>query len=189
MNELNNLITLLQKKLNDDPAVASDGVLIAKMLSDPKLVEVLQFRLRLVQLVGVIKFILKLPIENLDVEKKLLDRIEDQANTLKLKPALARLFFQTVIAHNKQLQYPLFDRLEASSKTDCLLHLNDFIELVKQDKPHSMAQCVELTKSYDQLSDKLRVGRELIQLATDHVLQLLGELLDPINLEQQVELF
>lgn len=189
MKELDELLTSLHQKLNDDLTIASDNMLIAKMLRKHTLHDALLFRLRLVQIVGVIKFLLNIPIENFDVENKLFVRIEAQSNIRQLKPALTRLFFQTVIEQSKQLQYELFAKLENRSKVDCLLYLKDLVELLKKDKPQYVSQLALLVKSQVQGSEQLQVCRELIQEATDHALQTMGELFNLTKLEKQLGFF
>jgi chorismate mutase len=144
-------------------------------LIDQKLLDNISFRLRVVQVVGVIKFFLKLPIENLDVEKTLLARIEEQSHGLKLNPMRTQILFEKIIAHSKQLQYEIFDILQTYSATNDVLILNELIELLRQDKPKYLMQWTLLLDSKVQLIDKLKICRKLIQQITDHSLQLMGK--------------
>ena len=189
MKAPNDLRNFLSHQLNDDPLLLEDKVLIAKILEDSAVCAGLLFRLRLVELIGVIKFFHQLSIENLEVEKKLLARIEDQSKVLELNPALTRIFFQRVIEYSKQLQYELLDVLESGSYTDSLAKYNAFIEALKTDEPQYLAQWMQLSQLTGEASGKLEVCRGLIQMTTDRGLQTMGELSYSVRKEKAVRLF
>ncbi|OGV50742.1 MAG: hypothetical protein A3F46_00345 [Legionellales bacterium RIFCSPHIGHO2_12_FULL_42_9] len=179
MKEFDELLISLYQTLSEDPAVARDSSFINCMLNDQKLRQDLLLRLRVVQLLAVIKYRLMFPIENRDVEKSLLAGIEAESNALKLKPALTKLFFQTVIARSKALQYELFELLQSGSEADSWALYDEFIGLLKKDQPQYHVQWGQLAESEVRLSDKLQVCRQLIQQATYHGLQTMEELFNP----------
>jgi len=162
--EIKALYQSLQDGLEKEFPVEKEWV--NEALIDNLIRDNLEFRIRLSELVGLIKFINNLPIFVPEVEQKILDGIRVASSARNLNPIITNSFFKTVMEHSKVVQTQFFELLR-DKVDDAKQMLDKAIVSLKQDRSQNMKQLNNITSS----KESLQVCRELIQTATNGVLE------------------
>ena len=143
--------------------------LIAATLTNDTVRSNLEIRLRVVQIVGLIKFFNSLPIYVPEVEEKILNGIKKDSIVKNLNPILTTSFFKVVMEHSKAVQTRLGELLKGKDE-EAKQVLADAVSSLKRDVPEKVDIFTSLGDEKVPASQNLQHCRGLIQSATDNVL-------------------
>ena len=166
-DEMKSLYQNLRAGLGSESATEKE--LITKTLDNETIQSNLEFRLRIVQLVGLIKFFNNLPIYVPAVEQKILESIETDSIAKHLNPVLTTSFFKIVMEHSKAVQTRLGELLKGKEE-EAKKMLSDCVSSLKHDRPDKADIFTSLGDEKVPASQNLGYCRGLIQAASDNVL-------------------
>ena len=168
-------MTELEQALIESTDCQQTRLLISQILQDEQICEGLCFRIMVVEIIAIIKYLNQIPIENLAVEDQVFKIITQKANALGLDLGLVSLFFKKVVFQSKQVQEILFSTFHELAKEGRGAKLDEFIEQLEfsgfKNKVKIDTQVfLELRTESGLVSEALNACRNLIQKATDLVL-------------------
>lgn len=71
---------------------------------DQKILQILKIRMDLSRQVGNLKKGLNLPVENIDREKEILQKVQKIAKKMKLRPQIIKRLFEIILNESKRVQ-------------------------------------------------------------------------------------
>lgn len=178
---------ILYKNLGSD--VASESIvekeLIAATLANDTVRNNLELRLKVVQIVGLIKFFNNLPIFVPAVEEKIIDGIKKDSITKHINPILTTSFFKVVMEHSKAVQAQL-GKLLKGKETEANQVLFEAISSLKRDLPDKADIFTSLGDRKVPASQNLQHCRGLIQTATDNVLNEMASISEKMKVKRRL---
>jgi chorismate mutase len=171
--ELDALFSALCVALSELGKSQKSGKSLSDALLGKKVEAHLRFRWKLVQVIGGIKYLNQMPIENLAMESALLDDIAVQARLHHLDVDWAQGFVNLVMVYSKKAQWIVFDLFGSlGSQEACWIMLDELIDQLHASSVFINEEQVALLKNRKTVaSQKLELCRQLIQRTTLNLMQ------------------
>ncbi|HSW92931.1 MAG TPA: chorismate mutase [Gammaproteobacteria bacterium] len=142
---------------------------IMELLANETITSNLEFRVRIVQIIGLIKFLNHLPVYVPEAEQKILDHVRSQSQVKNLNPVMTNSFFKVVIEHSKAVQDRLA-KLMKDREEEANAILTGALPLLK-DRSSQKTHGHDTPGDKKVLSDRqLSYCRSLIKKTTDNIL-------------------
>lgn len=145
----------------------------------------LELRLRVVQIVGLIKFFNNLPIFVPAVEEKIIDGIKKDSINKNLNSIMTTSFFKVVMEHSKAVQASLGELLKGK-ETEASQMLLEAVSSLKHDLPGKADILTSLADQKVPASQNLQHCRGLIQTATNNVLNEMAAISEKMKVKRRL---
>jgi chorismate mutase len=178
---------ILYQNLRSDGVIESpvEKEVIAATLTNDTVRTNLELRLRVVQIVGLIKFFNNLPIFVPAVEEKIIDGIKKDSINKNLSPLLTTSFFKVVMEHSKVVQARLGQLLKGK-ETEANQMLLEAVSSLKNDMPDKADIFTSLGDHKIPATQNLQHCRGLIQTATDNVLNEMASISEKMKIARRL---
>ena len=178
--------TLYQNLYSDVVSESADEKkVIATTLTNETVRSNLELRLRVVQIVGLLKFFNNLPIYVPTVEEKILDGIKKDSINKNLSPILTTSFFKVVMDHSKAVQARLGELMKGK-EDEAKQMLSDTVSSLKLNVPGKADTFISLGDNKIPASQNLQHCRGLIQTATDNVLNEMAAISEKVKVSRRL---
>jgi chorismate mutase len=163
----------------------SEKKVIAAILTNDTVKTNLEFRLKVAQVVGQIKFFNNLPIFVPAVEEKIIDGIKKDSINKNINPILTTSFVKVVMEHSKAVQAQLCELLKGK-EIEANQMLLEAVSSLKPDLPGKADILTSLGDRKVPASQNLQHCRGLIQAATDNVLNEMASISEKMKVKRRL---
>lgn len=129
----------------------------------------LECRVRMAQIIGLIKFLNDLPVYVPEVEQKILEHVKSQSLMKKMNPVMTSSFFKVVIEHSKAVQIRLAELMKGREQEASQI-LAEAMSSLKNSESQKTGAHHALSDKKTLPNEQLSYCRPFVQKATDNIL-------------------